>query len=232
MIKKTLLSIFIIIYFTACANEPGETAILNVFTSADKFNNNNWFLDHKHYQANTPLAKNSDWMGSRSWFVAKSDSGHGVHLDLDEIGIRYHIEFYTAISPYSERDKAIDEGNEEALRKLINYKVGKITPYGEIEQNLIKIKHFGKESYPCTVREFYRPAGTKGYPAETYRNDITCYKFNPEKTKKKYVALSLKYYKLPNLPKELEELAKDYTYEDLKQRAQRMLDSLYIKDGW
>jgi hypothetical protein len=44
--------------------------------------------------------------------------------------------------------------------------------------------------------------------------------------------IRLVYTKVPTLPKELEALAQEYTYEDLLKRSQRVLDSLYIKDGW
>jgi len=59
-----------------------------------------------------------------------------------------------------------------------------------------------------------------------------CSKFNPERTKTKNIIISFIYTRVPNLPKELEPLAKEYTYEDLQRRSKRILDSLYIKDGW
>ena len=48
-----------------------------------------------------------------------------------------------------------------------------------------------------------------------------------ELTKAKKVHIRLTYNK-PKNPS----LAKEYTYEDFQQRAKRILDSLYIKDGW
>ena len=48
----------------------------------------------------------------------------------------------------------------------------------------------------------------------------------------KGVGIKLIYTRVPNLPKELEPLAREYTYEDLQKRSRRILDSLYIKDGW
>ena len=54
-----------------------------------------------------------------------------------------------------------------------------------------------------------------------------CYKFNSTRTKMISVSLVLTYHK-PNDPI----LVQEYTYEDLQSRAKRMLDSLYIKDGW
>ncbi|MDP3266301.1 MAG: hypothetical protein Q8M39_05700 [Sulfuricurvum sp.] len=49
---------------------------------------------------------------------------------------------------------------------------------------------------------------------------------------KKRVSIRLIYTLISNLPQELEPLANEYTYEDLQQRSQSVLDSLYITDGW
>ncbi len=88
----------------------------------------------------------------------------------------------------------------------------------------IYIRHYGKESYRCLVTE-YRWKG------KDYKNtkfiDYDCYKFNPSKTEYECVTISLTYSK-PLDPK----LARIFTYEDLKKRARRMLDSLYIKSLW
>jgi hypothetical protein len=54
---------------------------------------------------------------------------------------------------------------------------------------------------------------------------------NEEQIEAGYISTT-KYTKAPTFPKELESLSKEYTYEDLQERAKRMLDSLYIKDGW
>lgn len=230
MIKNIIFSIFILLMI-GCATQPGETAILNVFTSVDRFNNH-WKLQHKHYEAMTPLAKDSDWSQMGGWFGGQSDSGHGIHLtSKGDRYLSYDIDFYTYISPYTEADRALERWDEGFIRKIRNSYIGKVTLNGEVEQSLLNIRRFGKENYPCTTREFFRPVG-KGWTAETYLKDITCYKFNPEQTMKKTIAIRLIYTRVPNLPKELEPLANEYTYEDLQKRAQRILDSLYIKDGW
>ncbi len=222
------MSAFVLI---GCATQPGKTAILNVFSSADKFNNN-WMLEHKHYEAMTPLAKDSDWSQMGGWFGGQSDSGHGIHLtSKGDRYLSYDIDFYTSISPYTEADRALERGDEGYLRQYYNSHIGKITINKEVEQKLLRIEYFGKENYPCEVREFLRPA-SNAFKAETYCKQISCSKFNPEKTMAKTVGIELIYTRVPNLPKELEPLAKEYTYEDLQKRAQRILDSLYIKDGW
>ncbi len=88
------------------------------------------------------------------------------------------------------------------------------------------IEHHGKENYPCVVIETgYSDRGVK-------KKSYDCYKFNPERTTAKRVLVSLIYTKSPNLPKRYQSLAKEYTYEDLLKRSKRVLDSLYIKNGW
>ena len=83
------------------------------------------------------------------------------------------------------------------------------------------LEHYGKENYVCDVSE------TQETKYNRFKKIYECYKFNSNRTKAKNVVVSLTYNK-PNDPK----LAKEYTYKDLQQRAKRMLDSLYIKDGW
>jgi len=90
----------------------------------------------------------------------------------------------------------------------------------------LTIEHYGKENYPCIVIKTSKPK--QGKKEKIY----ACYKFNPKRTIAKSMTIHLTYTKSPTLPKELEPLAKEYTYEDLLKRSQRVLDSLYIKDGW
>ena len=84
----------------------------------------------------------------------------------------------------------------------------------------------GREHYPCIVNE--RRNLKRGVKEIIY----DCYKFNPERMMAKSVVISFIYTKSPNLPKQYKQLAKEYTYEDLLKRGERVLDSLYIKDGW
>lgn len=169
------------------------------------------------------------------WNMMTHENGYsigiGQTLPNGAIVLSYDISFSSYITPYTEADKALERGNEDFLQKYYKSYVGKITLNNEVEQKLLSIKHYGKENYPCEIREFFRPVG-KGWLAETYLKDITCYKFNPEQTMKKTIAIRLIYTRVPNLPKELESLANEYTYEDLQKRSKQILDSLYIKDGW
>lgn len=231
MIKNIIFSAMVLL-ITGCANQPGQTAVLNVFTSADKFNHH-WMLKHEHYEAATPVAKDGDWNEMmRGWITGQSDSGHGLHLMTKKDSyLAYDIDFYVSITPYTDADRALENGDEEFIRKYYNSYVGKQYGNGDIVRIPFQIKHYGKESYPCTVTETYRPMG-KGWNTETYFKYIECSKFNPERTMAKGIGIKLIYTRVPNLPKELEPLAREYTYEDLQKRSRRILDSLYIKDGW
>jgi hypothetical protein len=172
---------------------------------------------------------------SHPWSIMTHQTGYAISINqtIDNKGIvlSYSVNIDTTISPYSEGDKALEEKDEEALKEYYNSYVGKRFGNGDIVTIPSNIKHYGKEDYGCIESESYRPAIGK-YPVETNIKHISCGKSNPQKTKIKRVNIRLIYQKFPSLPEEFEELVKDYTYEDLKQRAQRMLDSLYIKDGW
>ncbi len=97
---------------------------------------------------------------------------------------------------------------------------------GEKTNLNLHIEYHGKENYVCEVGESLNTIS--GMHEKFY----ICSKFNPERIKTKNIIISFIYTRVPNLPKELEPLAKEYTYEDLQRRSKRILDSLYIKDGW
>lgn len=94
-----------------------------------------------------------------------------------------------------------------------------------IDVNLHYETH-GKEKYVCLINESFNVKLGEG------KKHYGCYKFNPERTAVKKISMDLTYTRTPNISKELEPLANEYTYEDLQKRSQRILDSLYIKDGW
>jgi len=64
------------------------------------------------------------------------------------------------------------------------------------------------------------------------RKIYNCYKFNPARTIAKRVKIILVYTKVLSLSSKYKTLAKEYTFQDLEKREKRVLDSLYIKDGW
>ena len=228
MIKNIIFSAMVLL-ITGCANQPGQTAVLNVFTSADKFNHH-WMLKHEHYEAATPVAKDGDWNEMmRGWITGQSDSGHGLHLMTKKDSyLAYDIDFYVSITPYTDADRALERGDKEYISN--RYRQG-TEKNGRVYYINAHVEHHGKENYPCMVYEEYTPAN-RYLKTETRIKHITCYKFNPERTMKKIVSIQLIYTRVPNLPKELEPLAREYTYEDLQKRSQRILDSLYIKDEW
>lgn len=119
-------------------------------------------------------------------------------------------------------EREIERGNEKYIHE--KYQQGK-EKNGRVYYINAHLETLGKENYQCLVFEEYTPRGVK---MKTY----DCYKFNPERTIVKNVVIIFTYTKSPTLPKELEALAKEYSYEDLLKQSQRVLDSLYIKDGW
>jgi len=183
-----------------------------------------------------PEFRESDFIKmNHPWNMMTDENGYSVGIEQTlsngAIVLSYGIGFSSYITPYTDADRALENGDEEFIRKYYNSYVGKQYGNGDIVRIPFQIKHYGKESYPCTVTETYRPMG-KGWNTETYFKYIECSKFNPERTMAKGVGIKLIYTRVPNLPKELEPLAREYTYEDLQKRSRRILDSLYIKDGW
>lgn len=178
---------------------------------------NNLKLMSKHFNVSMPTVKQNDFKNMGGWH----GSFHGKDLStlyLYKFGF-YHIEFTSSVYPYAERERAIEN-------KINNFPSQRAKPNGEtIDINLHYEMH-GKEKYTCLVNESYNEKlGER-------KKHYGCYKFNPKRTTVKKVSIDLTYTSIPNLPNELELLANEYTYEDLQQRAQRVLDSLYIKDGW
>jgi hypothetical protein len=97
----------------------------------------------------------------------------------------------------------------------------------DIEGNInVHYETQGKENYICIVKE------TKDNRKNEISKTYDCHKFNKKRAMAKGVVITFTYSKSIDYPKETSDLIKDYTYEDLQERAKRMLDSLYIKDGW
>lgn len=247
----------ILILMSGCTSKPSLTMYENdermilkdsfvdlpmpfIYPSMQYQNNIRCFEDH--FCSLFPIFKDEDFKDGRYWSLmmyglgSKFSSGYTMGIvqtlaDGKGISAGYNIDISVSISPYSESDRALERGDEEFLRKYYNSYVGRKLGNDDIIKVPFKIEYHGKENYSCTVIETHRPIGNS-YKAEIYYKRISCIKPNPKKTMTKTVGIELSYTKVPNLPKELEPIAKDYTYEDLQQRAKRMLDSLYIKDGW
>ena len=196
---------------------PNNFKIANIETMRD------YVFDMPDYSISLPSAKEEDFRLMNGWEGATINNKDLV-LYPGQYGI-YHIHVTTSVYKY-----------EGSMKKIINQdlsyiQTSPITKYMKHEngdENNIDIHYeiHGKENYNCLVSEdINKIYGKKiiGY---------NCYKTNISKTKIKEITIVLTYQKSPNFLKEYANLTKDYTYEDLQQRAKRMLDSLYIKDGW
>ncbi len=182
---------------------PASFEIANVETMRD------YVFNTKDFSFSLPSAKQSDFTKMGGWWGASDRDGKTITLHLHPV---YHITISTPLHSYkyTERERAIEVKNTEYIRNRKKWLQPKDKLY---------IKNYGKENYICTNTVF-----TRGSKKQSVYN---CYKFNDNRTKSKNVVVSLTY----NKPKD-KTLAKQYTYQDLQNRAKRVLDSLYIKDGW
>ena len=177
-----------------------------------------YVFNMKHYTIALPEAKTSDFTGLDAYSNKKAWRGatyYGKDITLYLEGY-YHIDISTDYYP-----QKVGEYQKAILNKDLNYfkEFFKRSKFKKMY-----FAHLGKESYPCLVTE-YKKEG-KYYKNSKYMG-VSCYKFNPTKTKYQSVRIRLTYSK-PLDPK----LTKIYTYQDLKRRAKRTLDSLYIKSWW
>ncbi|GIT98148.1 hypothetical protein [Sulfurovum sp. TSL1] len=183
---------------------------------------NRWYFSNKNYKMNAPSTYQKDWIKMSGWQGVEDFQGTELVLyfkDVLEYGdlFSYAINVSSSIGEYGEMQRAIENKDLEYIRSHIR-----------IDTNdKLRIEYHGKENYVCKVME---------YTKQKYKSNkfigYTCYKFNPSHTKYKSVNIKLIYTKAPNLPAKYKHLAKEYTYQDLQNRAKRMLDSLYIKDEW
>ena len=195
------------------------------FTSPERVEK--WYFETKDYKALPPQTYQKDWKLMSPWNGAYIYGGISFGIenqDVNEKGlsIGYGINMNSSVYPYTDREREIERGNKKYI--LEKYQQGKEKNGREYYINA-HLEKVGKEKYQCLVFEDYTPRGVK---TKTY----DCYKFNPEKTMVKNVVISFIYTKSTKLAEQYQSLAKKYTYEDLLKRSQRVLDSLYIKDGW
>ncbi|MDD3770582.1 MAG: hypothetical protein PHV10_08250 [Sulfuricurvum sp.] len=169
-----------------------------------------------------PEFRESDFIKmNHPWNMMTDENGYSVGIEQTlpngAIVLDYSIQFSASILPYTERERALEEKNIAYMKTSKTW----IKP-----TDLVTIEHHGKENYFCFVVETSEIK--RGRKSKIYY----CDKFNPERTITKHITINITYTCAPNLPKELEPLAREYTYEDLQKRSQRILDSLYIKDEW
>ena len=173
---------------------------------------NEYTFETKDFSFKLPTPKESDFSRMGGWWGASHRNGKTITSHLHPV---YHMDISTSgnVLKHSERAKAAERKDRSYIthvRKKYNYPKDTKLYYGT----------FGQENYNCIVKE-------RVDKFNRYKASYDCYKFNPEKTKSISVTTVLTYNK-PKDPK----LAKQYTYEDLKRRSKRTLDSLYIKDNW
>ncbi len=189
---------------------PTSFKVANLQTMKD------YVFNMDDYTIAMPGAKVTDFRGNSQYGGKKAWKGL-THYNKD---ITLYLEGYYHISvtaskvfEYGERERALENGTRNFPKQRTNPNVGII--------NINVHREFkGKENYPCVVSSSISKSNK-------YRVGYRCYKFNKDRTKAKYVSIRLTYHK-PTNPT----LAKQYTFKDLKHRAKRMLDSLYIKDKW
>ena len=256
---KLLLLIGMILFISGCSSKPPLTMYKNdeQMVLKDSFvdlpmpfiypsmENQNYIRCFKEQFCSLfPIMKDIDFKDKRYWGVMTSNDSYSIYTaENTPINqqqavndyVNYSIHLSSYISPYSAKDRALENGDEGFISKKykqgIEERGGTYYQNGRIYYINAHIEKHGKENYSCVVYEEFNPS-KESYKVETRAKTFSCIKPNLEKTITKRVSIILTYTKAKDLPKELESIAKDYTYEDLQQRAKRMLDSLYIKDGW
>lgn len=193
---------------------------------------NNLKLTSKHFSVLMPTVKQDDFIKMGGWYGMNMYNGETISIGLNQhpvgsgkgVGfVHYDVQFSSFVYPYTERERAVEYKNKSYIQTHMQYGKNKYGREGNIN---VHYEIHGKEHYSCIVKE------SKDTGNGEYAISYDCHKFNPDRTMAKGVVISLTYTRVPNLPKKLEALANEYTYEDLQKRSQRILDSLYIKDGW
>ncbi|MFA5461979.1 MAG: hypothetical protein WC274_07870 [Sulfurimonas sp.] len=229
---KYIYSIFISLFFLGCSTNDIDYTLARMagnkpaqfFYFATPSDANQYMFHHKDFDMLMPQTKEIDWIDMGGWNGAYIYGGIGVGLDIKEVTkyggvLSYGINMNSSIYPYTDREREIEN-------KIKNFSPQRTRPDGETINVNLHYETHGKEDYTCIVNSSYNL--NRG----VYEKYYGCYKFNQEKTKAKKVGITFIYTKSPNLPQAYQHLAKEYTYEDLLKRSQRVLDSLYIKDDW
>ena len=214
---KYIFIVVVGLFLAGCGNSHNILLRTNsvpplFFKMTDKQTMDNFYFDTQKYAFKFPSSKESDFAQRGGWTGMTSHDGHGITLSFKD-GTGYNIDFLCDYYPHksTERTRAIEENNIQYLKNKMVLDKG----------DLLTIEHHGKEHYPCVVVD------TNNFKENKHEKIYDCYKFNKNKTKYINTTIVLSYSKPINPT-----LAKQYTYADLKRRAKRMLDSLYIKDNW
>ncbi len=223
---KYIILFILSLNFIGCSGRGLENAIENAMISssgnkppqsfrvANLQTMKDYVFNTKDFSFSLPSAKESDFTKMGGWDGMSMRDGKTIVLGLKD-SIVYHIHITSSIYKYEERERAIESEDLAYVNNL----------YHQYHPNKdISLQRHGKENYICEVMEGVMDKHI--YPNKE-KISFGCYKFNATRTKAKIIGVNLTYNK-PNDP----HLANEYTYEDLQKRSQRILDSLYIKDGW
>lgn len=197
-------------------NKPAQ-----FFKFATSHDANDYMFHHKDFDMLMPQTKEVDWTDMGGWNGAYIYGGIGIGLEISEIKkygdiLGYGINMTSSIMRYTDREREIEAHNVQYIKKHTRLDQG----------DILTIEDYGKENYPCVVIQTYN--AQRGIKEKI----CDCYKFNPERTMVKSVVVNFIYTKSQKLPEIYQHLMQEYTYEDLQNRGKRVLDSLYIKDGW
>ncbi len=227
--QYTMIGVLLLIagIFSGCSTVQIDNAMASAagnkapyrfyFTAPEKVER--WYFSDKNYKALPPRTYAKDWSKMAGWRGVEDAQGSMLALYMKEDPglLNYAISISSYTGKYGEMQKAIEDHNFDYIashRKISN-------------KNSLRVKYFGKENYVCEVSEF-----TKRMNSMQKYAVYECLKFSPDHKKFKSVIVKLIYTKSPQLPKKYRHLAREYTFDDLKRRAKRTLNSLYIKDGW
>jgi len=204
-------------------NKPAQ-----FFQFPTSYDANHYMFHHKDFDILMLETKQQDWIDMGGWNGAYIYGGIGVGLEIKEEKkygdiFGYGINITSSVGKYGEGDKEREKNNIEYFKKKYPHRVLSNGDEVGIDRH---IERHGKENYFCEV------SNVKDERQGAILKRYECHKANIEKTKDKSVTITFIYTKSPNLPERYKHLAKEYTYEDLLKRSKRVLDSLYIKDGW
>ena len=207
----------------ALASAAGNNAPYRFyFTAPEKVER--WYFSDANYKALPPRTYVKDWSKMAGWRGVEDVQGSMLALYMKEHPgfLNYAISISSYTGKYGIEEQAIE-------RKDIRYLNIVKQKFNFPKNAKLYYATYGKEKYTCLVKVVKTKNNELlGEEKEVYY----CYKFNPSRSMFKTVVLKLIYTKTPKLPKKYKHLANEYTFGDLKRRAKRTLDSLYIKDGW
>ncbi len=187
-------------------NKPPAFFTINNLQTMEKY-----VFETEDISFSLPSAKEEDFTLMGGWYGVSARNGKTISMSLKKQS--YGVSVSTSrVSDYTQREIELESGNIKYLRNTI--KIDK--------DDKLYIRNFGKEQYICEVMEY-----TRDKEANNKYITYDCYKFNTLKTKYKRVDIRLTYTKQNN-----QKVSNEYTYNNLKSRAKRMLDSLYIKNEW